>query len=394
MDSLSQPKPIEVDFFTDQSVEHICNERGAVLLTNTFHRALSHLQFGNDGVIIHKETEKLSKILQDDANPLQNCIIRRFRQLLSKSDINKNMGDFVGANMMDNQQREGSFYRHFCDIIDKIAVVAMMQILQTLYENMNIAIINNNGNDVLNKIFIKLYFDTNFIKDNPMRQSVKNIIKEQRPNKLYIKYEYDSQFPFSKTIHRWCQNQLISIFNNVTDNQQYIVGNVQEMKTGSKEVGGIPVICDRLSLEVIHYYVMDLLCLDAYLLQIDESWPEETHKLIVQFMVFIATDFFQNKDERISVIELETLLFFKRDLLFHLIKICSILPVEAVLKMAKIINLGGKRRLQYCLEQLLQKIVYSSNYSLYKSYITHSIDRSIDYIVNYSNLEEQKRNKC
>eukprot|EP01084_Bolivina_argentea_P257470 433782_1 len=64
LDSLSQRKPIQLNSFSNQTIQEICKDRGIELLKSTFQRALSHLEFTKE-INLENEIKKLSEIFND-----------------------------------------------------------------------------------------------------------------------------------------------------------------------------------------------------------------------------------------------------------------------------------------------------------------------------------------
>eukprot|EP01084_Bolivina_argentea_P304246 525383_1 len=224
---------------------------------------------------------------------------------------------------------KGSFHDQFHNFIGKIGVVSMMNILAKLYQNENIALFDNN-NDQLTKIFIKLYSDFHFIEDNPIRQKLKDIIKNEKPNKVSVEYDYSANFPFSKCIHHWCSSKLSVL----------CVGKCDAVKEMTDESRGITdVISDSLTSELSRLYVKDVLSMKSYSLETDPSWPKELYDLITEYIIVISKHFCGlSSYESLCIIELETAIFYEKQKIYHLIKICSILPTKTIANILKISN--------------------------------------------------------
>eukprot|EP01084_Bolivina_argentea_P319935 554985_1 len=94
----------------------------------------------------------------------------------------------------------------------------MMRVLQTLYENNNIETIYKNNNDTTN-LFIEVYSNFYLIEMDPICTNIQDII-EKRPDTLYVKCDYSAKFPFSKTIHDWCNSQKTKLKVNTMTQMQ------------------------------------------------------------------------------------------------------------------------------------------------------------------------------
>eukprot|EP01083_Nonionella_stella_P181847 652682_1 len=211
LDSLTQQTPIELAEFAHQTIKQVMSERGVALLKRTFQRSLSHLSFGKQ-IEIEDQIERLQGIFDADhtANnnkyyAVQDTLCKRFLQLLSDEKINRKIAEVVcdsisflsepSSESITNENR-GSLYERLDDIIDRIGVVAMIHVLQPLFENNNIALLDNT-------YFGQLYASFDLIEEVAIKESMQEIVNK-KPNSLHVKHEYDAQFPFSSSINEWC----------------------------------------------------------------------------------------------------------------------------------------------------------------------------------------------
>eukprot|EP01083_Nonionella_stella_P073155 197581_1 len=384
LDSLSQIRPIELKSLATQTIEGICNDRGVELLTSTFQRALSHLQFTKE-INVEHEIKNLSQIFEDNANPLQTCIMTRLMKLLSDNKINRNVGELVGEVVASNNRwSRGSFYEQLYDIIDKICVVAVMRVLQTLYENNNIGTIHEDPDEDTKRLFIELYSNFDLIEVDPIRQNLQNIIAN-RPNKLYVKYDYCARFPFSKTIHNWCDSHKSKLSLN-----QSVMDSAQTLKREMS--ASMPAILNELPIKTIELYIHDLIRLKSHQLQIDRTWPLELFQLITKYVILLTSQLCDKSenDGTISIAELETVLFYKHGLLLHLIRTSSMLPLHIVRDIRDMIEYPASNSLDHVIGALMKKLVYAMDTSLYQLYNANSIDDSIQYIAeNIAHMKDE-----
>eukprot|EP01083_Nonionella_stella_P086036 238760_1 len=286
LDSLSQKEPMDLKSFVSTTLTEMCAERGMDLLHKTFQRALSHLKFTNT-IDIEYEVQMLNEILSNHTNPLQRCIFDRFIRLLSNDNVNRNIADIAvhSIRKIDNKNwNRGSFYERLNDIVDRVSIVAMIRILQTLYENDNIHTViqkkNSNrdhDNKEILKLFLTLYSKCDFIVDHPLKQNIDAIIAH-RPHKLNVNRQYVAQFPFSNTIYEYCNSLKSQIQTDETedekrmeidDDEKYEIVQfqtpdvAQNMRTNSQNLAHeiqsvIPQLVHDVNIEMLQLYAQDM----------------------------------------------------------------------------------------------------------------------------------------
>eukprot|EP01083_Nonionella_stella_P223990 797692_1 len=417
LDSLSQTKPIELNEFANQTIQEICKQQGIDLLKSIFQRSLSHLVFPQK-INVEDEIKKLSAILDDTKdNPLQQCILHRFIKLLSDNKINRNIAELVSnVAVTSSQWSRGSFYERLYDVIDTICVVAMMRVLQSLYENDNIDTIYNSKNEEISKLFIELYSNFDLIELDSIDVNIESIV-ENRPDKLYIKYDYSAQFPFSQTIHDWSNSQKTKLNINPARAMERmqaadivipgtnVINIAQHLKREMNS--SMPSILGDLSINMVELYASDMIFLNAHKLQIDKTWSKPLLALIVKYMI-VSTMFFcrirlheddDHKDLRISIAELESTLLHKHEFIRHLIKVSSIFPVDYVSKLSDSIEYTTTTQsyaLIHVVDLILNELIHASDVTLSQSYQVNSLRSSITYMIqtmDECNDEEQKCDK-
>ena len=105
------------------------------------------------------------------------------------------------------QWMRGSFYERFSDIVQKIVMVTLTNVLRSVYINNNFEILfRAQGNELLHGLFIQLCSNTDLVEISTISTTI-SLILQNKPILVDVPHEYSASFPFSSSIHQWCSAQ-------------------------------------------------------------------------------------------------------------------------------------------------------------------------------------------
>eukprot|EP01083_Nonionella_stella_P275408 935258_1 len=350
--------------------------------------------------------------------------MERFIRLLSDHKINRNIADIVVRSICKTEEEHwnrGSFYERLHDIVERIAVVAMIRILQTMYQNDCIHIIQNNAdNKDMVMLFVSLYSMFDFIADQPISDAMDHIIT-QRPNNVYVNRQYSAKFPFSNVISEYCNalksqiqgdampaeeekkeqednNQAKGIQMDVDDEKnelldretpeisaQTIRMNAQNLKQQIQSV--IAPLVDYVGIAMLELYAQDLIQLNAAKLQMDiESVSSEFIQLSAKYLMLITSVVHGNETEEcayhhnISIAALHVTMWNSTPLLLHLIKATYLLDKHSIHELNDM-EQWGEDTLVGTILGLFQFIADYQDDNVLEKYNLYSISECMDFIV-------------
>ena len=141
------------------------------------------------------------------------------------------------------QWMRGSFYERFSDIVQKIVMVTLTNVLRSVYINNNFEILfKSQGNVLLHDLFIQLCANTDLVEISTISTTI-SLILQNKPILVDVPHEYSASFPFSSSIHQWCsaQKAFLSAFRENASEQvagpQTDVKAVESMNVDSEDDG-------------------------------------------------------------------------------------------------------------------------------------------------------------
>ncbi|ETN98433.1 hypothetical protein RFI_39067, partial [Reticulomyxa filosa] len=301
------------------------NSAASVNLSKCACRAFGRLHFPH--YINYLDEKRLLSLLFED-NKFRECgkiLKNRVQNLLSKATQQRSVEDILGES--GKKRMKGSFFERHQNIIDTLLTLTFVNVLFAVYQNGGFAKYveskkrrGEKKNEKYQQLFERALQNEELVKMRPVNIDDNHLLLAVINPQLYsIRTCLQCSFPFSYSIHSWCQQQL-SRYSKSPNNDLSLHATMLEQ---------IPIGKDKLtnwevdySLKITHEYAMDLVRFEFWRLHTPNQ-QIILRNVIVSMALLLCG--------RLAIATIEVAIHRYRYIISHyayLISVCSELDVE------------------------------------------------------------------
>ncbi|ETO14263.1 hypothetical protein RFI_23105 [Reticulomyxa filosa] len=221
------------------------------------------------------------------------------------------------------KKRKGSYFVEYHNTVDTLVTLAFVNVLSAIYQN-GAHITNNSKKYVESKkndelpwyvqFFEKALRNEELVEMKPVSIDSNYLLSAVIDPQLYSIQTYvQHSFPFSRSIHNWCQQKLLECPKSPNDHLGSVATKLEEMSMGNDDLTQWDM---DYSLKVIHKYVMDLV---RY--KFSSHLHTQNQQIILQNIIVSMALLLCGK---LSIATIEVTIHYFRQIIFHYAYLISV----------------------------------------------------------------------
>ncbi|ETO11593.1 hypothetical protein RFI_25783, partial [Reticulomyxa filosa] len=286
-------------------------------------KAFGRLHFPHSMDFLKEKKLLVSLFENDKFRECETILTNRVKNLLSKAAQQRSVEDILcKLEESGRKKMKGSFFERHQNIINTLLTLTFVNVLFAIYQNGGFAKYieskkrHEKKNETYQQLFERALRNEGLIKMRPVNIDTNHLLLAVINPQLYSIQNYlQCSFPFSYSIHSWCQRQLSKYSKALQNDPISHAAMLEQIPIGNDNLKNWEV---DYSLKVTHGYAMDLV-------RFEFSWYLHTanqqtvlRNVIVSMALLLCG--------KLTIATIEVITHHYRYIIFHyayLISICS-----------------------------------------------------------------------